>query len=289
MSQKFRRQTLTLLRLILKLLDEGYYPAKIARIVGRKKQTIHYHIKRLLKFGYIRLQCRDAITVYEVTQAGKKFLDEVERGCLVGRVLRLHNVVFKYPVLREPVRRVDWRRVELRNWGQLVGRELGLTVRKNPSSVEIFCGVLDGDNPFELLFKAREEADRLAGYLEEKFGMVLGRGRLSRKPHFGVYDPVAAKCGRFFELTDDLGKFDESEGYGEIDWFDPEAAKNYLLLPNTVSRIQKDVDSLRLELNALNAELQELRSGLTTLMQTWTLVGNRLLDVLARLEGRSKR
>jgi hypothetical protein len=194
----------------------------------------------------------------------------------------LHNVVFKYGILSGPVRVVDWGRVvRLRNWGQLVGSELGLTVRKNPDSVEVFCRVLEGDNPYELLFRAREEADRLAGYLEQKFGMVLGRGVLSRKPHFGVYDALAGKFSENFQLSDDVAKIDESEGYGEIDWHDPEAAKNYLLMPMNVERLSNEVKEL-------NVRLQSLEAGLTTIMQTWNLVGNRLLEILSKFEKASE-
>ena len=39
--------------------------------------------------------------------------------------MRLHNVVFKFPVLKQPSRAVDWRRVELTNWTQLVEERLG--------------------------------------------------------------------------------------------------------------------------------------------------------------------
>jgi DNA-binding MarR family transcriptional regulator len=281
-SQKFYRKSLTLLRLILKLVKDGYYPAKIAKIVGKSRQTVHYHIKKLEKMGYIELATRDAITIYSVTQAGQNFLEGVERRVFRGRCLRLHNVVFKYGILSGPVRVVDWGRVvRLRNWGQLVGSELGLTVRKNPDSVEVFCRVLEGDNPYELLFRAREEADRLAGYLEQKFGMVLGRGELSRKPHFGVYDALAGKFSENFQLSDDVAKIDESEGYGEIDWHDPEAAKNYLLMPMNVERLSNEVKEL-------NVRLQSLEAGLTTIMQTWNLVGNRLLEILSKFEKASE-
>jgi len=278
MSQKFRRQTLTLIRLILQLIKQGYYPSKIAKIVGRAKQTIHYHIKKLEKLGYIELQSRDVITIYRVTQAGQKFLDEFERCVFRGRRLRLHNVVFKYRILREPLRPIDWRKVvRLRNWGQLIGRECGLTVRKNPDSIEVFCRVLEGDDPYELLFRAREEADRLASFLEKKFDMVLGRGELSRKPHFGVYDAIAGKFSKSFQLSDDVAKIDESEGYGEIDWHDPGLAKDYLLMP---SRLR----SLESELQSLNKRLSALESGLTTILQTWNMVGNKLLELLSKLE-----
>jgi hypothetical protein len=173
------------------------------------------------------------------------FLDWLERHSGRERVVRLHNLVVKYPILREPQVRVDWRRVALQNWTQQLGRVEGLTVRKNPESVEIFARVVSGRDPYQLLFVAKEEADRVAVLLEERFDMLLGRGQLSRRPHFGVYDSVAAHYGERFELSDDVAKIDESEAYGEIDWYSPEAAKDYLLMPANVDRLARDVQEMK--------------------------------------------
>jgi hypothetical protein len=118
-----------------------------------------------------------------------------------------------------------------------LGCECGLTVRKNPNSLEVFCDVIEGRNPDELLLLAKREADRVAEALEMRLGMRLGEGKLSRKAHFGIYDPVAALVSKHLELSDDVGKIDESEGYGEIDWFSPESAKDYLLMPGYVRKL----------------------------------------------------
>ncbi len=112
---------------ILVLLDAGNYPAKIARTLGFPKQKVYYWIKKALAGGLIERKSRD------------------ERRSL--RVVRLHNVVLKYPILKQPDIEIDWRRVELQNWSQLIGRESGLTVRGNPDSVEIFCDTIRGDDP----------------------------------------------------------------------------------------------------------------------------------------------
>lgn len=67
-------------------------------------------------------------------------------------------MVFKFPVLKQASKAIDWRRVELTNWAQLVGRECGLTVRKNTGSLEIFCDVVYGQDSYGLLFDAFYEA-----------------------------------------------------------------------------------------------------------------------------------
>ena len=90
------------------------------------------------------------------------------------------------------------------------------------------------------MLRAREEADRLARHLEKKFQMKLGRSTLSRRPHFGVSDPVADVYSKFFQLSTDLAKIDESEGYGEIDWLSPYAADDYLRMPGRIRRLEEN-------------------------------------------------
>lgn len=235
------------------MLEAGYYPARIASILGKSKSAVHYYIKKLLDGGFIErqesLKClkpglyvkkfRGVITLYRITQPGSNFLDGIER-LAVGRRLRLHNVYWKYPVLSGPRLPIEWRKVEMTNWTQLIGMELGLRVRKNPGSVEIISGVVEGTDPFRLLLRARNEADRLATHLEAKFDMKLGRAELSRRPHFGVWDPVAGAYAKSFQLSTDLAKIDESEGYGEIDWLSPYAADDYLCMPERIRRLQEN-------------------------------------------------
>jgi len=228
---------------ILRLLAAGNYPAKIARVLGMSRSHVHYYLRRLEKAGWIKRTGSRWPVFYSVSEDVQRFLDGVERGFCDGRrILRLHNVVFKFPVLREPCRRVDWRRVELVNWSQFVGRECGVTVRKNTGSVEVFCDVVEGRNPYELLWLAFEQACRVAAYLESKFGMRLGFPRLSRKPHFGVYDLFADFVGKYYEFSSDFAKVDESEGFSELDILDPGLANDYVLMPRRLRKIEKKLE-----------------------------------------------
>jgi len=60
-----------------------------------------------------------------------------------------------FPIVEQPRIEIDWRKVELHNWGQLIGRELGLTVRKNPTSIEVVSSVLYGEDAYALLIKEK--------------------------------------------------------------------------------------------------------------------------------------
>ena len=121
-----------------------------------------------------------------------------------------------------------------------------------------------------IYYLARRECDRVARYLEQKFGMRLGIGERMRKPHYGIYDPVAELVGKHIEFSDDLGKMDFSEGYGELDLYDPRTVKNYLItfttLPDLVKRQEHELseikDSLRLFAKGMEqhmAMIQEIR------------------------------
>ena len=198
---------------------------------------------------------------YRLTEQGQKLLTRSEVG-----LVRLHNMVLKLPVLAGPFVPVDWKRVRLQHWDRFVGSELGLRVEYTGSHVLVYADVLSGDNPYELLVHTVLECERLVQHLESKFRMKLGRPTLARNPHFAVADPVAERFTQNMNVSGPDGKMDRSEGYGEIDFTNPEAALQYLLMPSTVQALQRD--------------LQGLKAGLTTIMQTWNIVGNRLIEVL---------
>lgn len=40
-------------------------------------------------------------------------------------------------------------------------------------------------------------------------------------------------------------KIDESEGFGEIDWLSPEAAKDYLTMPSLIRKLEQDVSEIK--------------------------------------------
>ncbi len=251
--QRFRQNSLPQVATLLKLLSEGKYSSQIESILGKQKSVIHYYIKKLLNYGFIEKKeriehtrsgdlikkDRGTVILYRLTQAGSTFLAGIESD-VVGPKIRLHNVYYKYPILKEPRISIDWHSVEMSNWTQLVGTELGLSVRKNPHSVEVVCSTVDGNDPFELLLLARDEADNLASHLEAKFRMLLGRPTLSRKPHFGISDPVAGTLSNYYELSTDVGRIDASLGIGEIDWFTPIAAAEYLRMPKRVILLGDD-------------------------------------------------
>ncbi|MFC1486938.1 hypothetical protein ACFLRN_04530 [Thermoproteota archaeon] len=267
LCSNFRQKNLNTVSAILRGLKDGNYPSLIARQLGLERNLIHYYIKKLERLDYIEKQesvegyhvkTRGLITLFHLTQNGSKFLEEIEKKAFSHKI-RLHNCYWLYPIVQQPEITIDWRRVELHNWGQLIGQELGLTVRKNTNSVEILTNVLYGDNPYELLFKSRDEANNLASYLEQKFLMNLGRPKLSRKPHFGIYAPIVGEWSENFQLDTESGKIDRSNGYAEIDITDPVSAANFLRMPNRLERIENSLETFAKGMDQHMLLITELR------------------------------
>jgi hypothetical protein len=267
LCSKFKQGSLNTAIVILRFLRDGLYPAEIARRLGKSRSFVHYYTDKMEELCLIEKQTGvvtesdrsgSFIIHYLLTNNGSTFLEEMENG-IFHRQVRLHNCYWLYPIVEQPKSRIDWRKVELQNWHQLIGRELGLTVRKNPDSLEIVSGIVYGSNPYELLFKSRDEADKLALHLERKFRMKLGRPSMSRKPHFGIYDPLASKWSEHLQLDTECGKIDRSLGYGEIDWTDPVSAQNYLCMPNRLERIERSMEVFASGMHEHMLLIRELR------------------------------
>jgi len=116
---------------ILKRIEVGDYPSKIARIYGWSKQHVFYYIRKLEKAGLVRRQVRSSAVFYELTRRGQKVLRSCEGVVFGSGVFRLHKCQVLFPVVREGVYPVgDFRRVEMVNWTALLGLVHGVKVRK---------------------------------------------------------------------------------------------------------------------------------------------------------------
>jgi DNA-binding MarR family transcriptional regulator len=222
---------------ILKMLDAGNYPAKIARMLGMSKPHVSYYIRKMRQAGLVERMNVKWPAFYVVTDKGKKFLTTCS-GLWPDFVFRLHRCGFKFPILVRPsgFEPGNCRRVAKAcgNWTALIGDEGGVRVEVTTRHVIVWCESVSGRDPDELLLQAKAMADRVAASLCSKYGLKLGEGQLVPKRHVGVYDPVAELLSKRFEVSDDVGKIDRSEGMGEIDWFSAKAAKDYLLMPSRV-------------------------------------------------------
>jgi hypothetical protein len=113
------------------------------------------------------------------------------------------------------------------------------------------------EDPNEATLLAILECLRLARVLEDKFQMELGIPKLLRKPHYAVSDPVVRWFTDFMELSSDVGKMDQSEGAGEIDYFDAELAKDYLVMPLRMLGLQGDMAEVKEILRTFGVAMRE--------------------------------
>jgi len=250
----------------LRLLEAGNYPAKIARALGWSKPHVFYYVHKLEQAQMVLRRRRSSIVVYEVTGHGKNFLTGSE-GVLFGSgVWRLHAAKYRFPLVSDGAWPVDWRRVAKMNWTALLGLEGGVTVERTPSSLIVHVETLYGKDPVMLLDLARGCADRTARALMQKYGCRLGEGKLCRRPHIAVDDPVAEFISRYFELSAENCKVDASEGLGEIDHFTIESAVEYLRLPETTRKISGQVEVIGADVDLIKRDLGEVKAFLTRLM-----------------------
>jgi hypothetical protein len=240
----------------LLLLDAGNYPSKVARILGFSPQVLHYHVKKWLKMRWIRLDVKTPnMTSYKLEPSVKKSLTGGENSPYKG--VRLHAYSLKFPVVDGPSSLVDWNRVQMANWTRLVGCECGLTVEKTTKHVIVHADEILSEDPNEATLLAILECLRLARVLEDKFQMKLGTPKMLRKPHYAVSDPVARWFTDFMELSSDVGKMDKSEGVGEIDYYDAELAKDYLVMPLRMLGVQGDMAEVKDVLKTFGAAMRE--------------------------------
>jgi predicted transcriptional regulator len=261
---------------ILKRIEVGDYPSKIARIYGWSKQHVFYYLRKLEKAELVRRKVRSNVVFYELTRKGQKLLTSCEGVVYGSGVFRLHRCFVKFPVLREGVYPLgDFRRVEMVNWTALLGLERGVKVRHTTRHWIVHVEALYGRHPGELFVLAKNLADRVAKGLMLKYGCVLGEGRVGRGYELAVDDPVAKLLSRYFTVSTSRRKMDHSPGEleGEIDHLSRDAAIEYLLMPERVKKLEGQVTALASMVEDLRGDVRELVSVLKGALDTGSKVG----------------
>lgn len=86
----------------LKLLDEGHFPAQIARLVGEHKSSTLRRCHILEHGGFLKKPVKSGALHYELTLQGKEFLKTLLRvlgNATCNTFFRRHNLLFKLPVI----------------------------------------------------------------------------------------------------------------------------------------------------------------------------------------------
>ena len=245
---------------ILKRVEVGDYPSKIARIYGWSKQHVFYYMKKLEKAGLVRRKVRSNVVFYDLTPKGQNFLGSCEGVVFGSGVYRLHRCQVRYGVVAEGLLPSDFRRVEMVNWTALLGLEQGVHVRRTSRSWIVHVEALYGKHPGELFTLAKNLADRVARSLMLKYGCRLTEGEVCRGYELAVDDPVAQLLSPYFCVSTGKRKMDHSPGEdeGEIDHLSRDAAVEYLLMPERVKGLEGKVDALAVSLEQATSGIQHL-------------------------------
>src|SRR5437868_3898508 len=131
-NSKFYSRSLTLLLPILKMINDNFSLTKIAQVLNIKKSHLTYYLKKAKLIGYVNEVFRDRIKILELTQSGKNFLAMYENYLSHGTpICRSENIRFKAEIIKMPSSVVDWRKIEMNNWGNYVSQSADIKVHIN--------------------------------------------------------------------------------------------------------------------------------------------------------------
>jgi hypothetical protein len=258
-NSKFYNRSLTLLLPILQMIREGFILTRIAEVLKMEKPHVSYYLGKAKKVGFVNEVCRDRIKILELTHAGKRFLDlyayKYSNLASTKQQLphcRAENVRFKAVVYRHPIKPVDWNRIAMNNWSQYTSIVDNVKVHLNDGkapTIEFIPSPIDGSNPWELLGILFNDCNGVARKLEQTLDMEIGRLEIENHPEWVVYDPVANFISKHNgQITvDGIGKINASKPWrrGEIEYFDPRFAADYITMPMRISNIERILENLR--------------------------------------------
>lgn len=236
------------------MIREHSSQAQIAKTFGVSRSHVSYYVKKALTIGYVQEICRDRIKILELTQKGTNFIDQYKNHTSTKHQLphcRAENIRFKAPIYRLPSKSINWKKVAMNNWTQyntvVDDVKVHLNYGKSPS-IEFIPSPIDGSNPWELLSILYNDCYEAARKLEQTLDMEIGRLEIERGAEWVVYDPVANIISRQSgQITvDGLGKINASKPLrrGEIEYFDPRFAADYITMPMRISNIEKLLEDL---------------------------------------------
>ena len=250
--------------------QKRYTQAQLAAELKISKPLVSYYIRKAIKTGYIKELARDKIRILGITQEGKIFLDKYEYEYKYKykdeykskqlsstyskeqlSVCRAENIRFKARVYKLPTKPLDWNKVEMNNWKQYNSVIDDIKVHLNNGkipSIEFIPSPINGSNPWELFGILYNDCNEVARKLEQLLGMEIGRLEMENGPEWVVYDPIASIISKQNgQITvDGLGKINASKPLrrGELEYFDPRFAAEYLSMPRRISNIEKLLEDL---------------------------------------------
>lgn len=257
----------------MSLIAQGKIQSQIARAMNIERSHVSYYVQKAKELGYVKEVARDVVVILELTQAGKNFLAEYQKGDdkISSPPMRLENIRFKARVLKAPNQLVDWKKIEVRNWSQYTYFVDNIHVKYNAGkqpTIEFIPAGVDGDDPYKLFTQVAGDCERATGKIERATGMILDRLEPSSRPEWVVYDPVARSLSQYHGQVryDGLAILNASKprSIGEFEFHDPRSASAYLQMPARVMSIEESLAEHGKILQDIHSKLYEKNEGRDT-------------------------
>lgn len=254
-SSKFYSKSLVLFSAVLRLINEGLIQGHIAKDLDIKSSHVAYYIRKAKNMGYVRSSVKDVVVILKLTQAGKYFLDQYDKGLIPSPnsvpTSRAENIRFKAEILQMPTIPVDWKRIQMRNWVQYSSQvdsiKVQLNIGNNPT-IELIPSPLDGGDPYDLFIILVYDCINAILTLYDRFGIKVGRLQLGSRGEWLVYDPIArAFCKNLGQVSyEGLARVNASKPrrVGEFEFHDPRVLADYLAMPRRIDKIERMLEKL---------------------------------------------
>lgn len=284
---RVKKTKLTLV--VLRFLDKGLYAKQIADKLKITKVTVHNHIQKLIKNGYLQEEIRSTITTYIITNKGKKALQENKlslTSCISTIKLGIH-LRLKIPIVKKgrPPEGF-WTTINTRfknsiiKHRDLAGLIEGISIRETSQALEINIKHQKLPTFKEIIPIIIECKDKILGYF-----MALGyvfdtKNWLINDIHSTIWtketEQIAEKTGRFTvafpwdrakitprDPSQQAKAWIDSTPEPNLETNDLDYAEAFIKMPVTVSQNAKDIRELIGVMNVygkhLNAHLPVLK------------------------------
>jgi hypothetical protein len=176
------------------MIKDGAIARDIAKQMKLDKSLVSYYINKAKDYGLVKVVTRDVITILDLTQAGKNFLDQYNKNNPSIPLCRVENIQFKASIEKMPTVPVSWKRIQMHNWVQYNSEIDSVKVRlnagKNPT-LELIPSPVEGSDPFDLYTILLYDCISVINELYYRIGLEVGRLKLSSRGEWLVYDPIA--------------------------------------------------------------------------------------------------
>lgn len=229
--------------------SKEYDQSALARKIGVHRSSVGRHIPHLLSQGLIAVDDLRVCKIITFVRVRNRNTTEFAKPWA-----REERYKFKVPIVHVgsiPNRWGEWKRCTRWKGGMmLVGKYMGYTLqlyqgsRKSTLLLHVPAPrgyTLIPTTRYELELERVKEA---LNYLDKKYGWKFDYVNLDGTAEFAfAKDPYAQEMSQRVEVKQ-VGTIDRSLGKGELEYFTPEYARDYILLPLTVRKISDFLEGL---------------------------------------------